>query len=241
MSSARAGDFRGTGIFKGSKGGRDAKCFLRGTRIATSKGHVPVEDIRCGDLVLTSRGDAVEVKWVGRQVLDLAQATAGPRAAVNPVWPVRIARYALDDCTPHADLFVSPGHALLLDGVLIPAGELINGVSITQVEPESGVAEYYNLLLDSHEVILAEGAAVETLLVNTAYELMAFDDATANPRADDQTLARMTPFAPALGYRGTAHVTALLRRAVSAVTDIRDPIQVAYDRIAARCLGKLAA
>jgi hypothetical protein len=240
MPSARAGDFRGIDIFKRSRGGRNPKCFLRGTRITTSNGQVAVEDIRRGDHVLTFRGDALEVKWVGRQSLDLTQAT-GLRVAVNPVWPVRIAQYALDDRTPHADLLVSPGHALFLDGVLIPAGELINGVSITQVAPESGVAEYYNLLLDSHEVILAEGAAVETLLINSTDELMGFNNAAVDPELDDQALAPMTPFAPVFGYRGTAHVTALLRRAVSPVTDIRDPAQVAYDRIAARCLRELAA
>jgi hypothetical protein len=240
MPVARAGDFRGTGIFKGPKGGGNAKCVLRGTRIATRQGLVPVEDIRPGDVVLTSRGEAVEVSWVGMQVLDPARA-AGSQAVVNLVWPVRIARHALDDFTPHADLFVSPGHALLLDGVLIPAGELINGVSITQVEPDSGVVEYYNLLLGSHEVILAEGALVETLLLNSADELTAFNNAATCPQTNDQALVPMTPFAPILCYRGTSHVTALLRRAVSAVTDVRDPVQVAYDRIAGRCLRKRAA
>jgi hypothetical protein len=97
------------------------------------------------------------------------------------------------------------------------------------------------ICFNSHEIIFAEGASVETLLANSADELIAFDNATAYPQANFETLARMTPFAPVLGYGGMAHATALLRRAASTVIDIRDPIQVAYDRIATRCLQKLAA
>jgi Hint domain len=62
-------------------------------------------------------------------------------------------------------LYVSPNHALLLDGVLIPAIYLVNGSSIVQAMPE-GVEEieYFHVELEIHEVIFAEGAAVETLL-----------------------------------------------------------------------------
>jgi hypothetical protein len=160
LTSARAGAFGGTNIFKDRNQGDHSNCFLRGTHIATSRGDLPVEDIAQGDLLRTSRGDAVEVKWVGRQIVDLTKGATRPRAAIHPTKPVKIARFAIDDCTPHADLYVSPAHSLLLEGVLIPAGELINGISITQAEPDSGVAEYYNLLLGRHEVIFAEGAAV---------------------------------------------------------------------------------
>ena len=45
----------------------------------------------------------------------------------------------------------------------------------------------------------------------------------------------MIPYAPVLGYSGPrTHLKALLRLGVSQVVDVRDPIQVAYDRIAAR-------
>jgi hypothetical protein len=45
----------------------------------------------------------------------------------------------------------------------------------------------------------------------------------------------MVPYAPVLGYWGArTHLKALLRLGVSQVIDVRDPIQVAYDRIAAR-------
>jgi hypothetical protein len=45
----------------------------------------------------------------------------------------------------------------------------------------------------------------------------------------------MTPYAPLVGYGGgRSDLKALLRLAVSPFVDVRDPIQVAYSRIAAR-------
>ena len=80
--------------------------------------------------------------------------------------PVRISRFALDERTPHRDLYLSPNHAIYIDGVLVPAKYLINGTSIVQAMPE-GVEEieYFHIELETHEVIFAEGVAAETLLV----------------------------------------------------------------------------
>ena len=45
----------------------------------------------------------------------------------------------------------------------------------------------------------------------------------------------MTPCAPRICYNGRrSELKALLRRAVSPVVDVRDPIQLLHDRIAAR-------
>ena len=52
---------------------------------------------------------------------------------------------------------------MLLDGVLVPARCLVNGVSITQ-EKGCERVDYIHVELDSHDVILAEGAASETFV-----------------------------------------------------------------------------
>jgi Hint domain len=208
-------------------------CFLRGTRILTPKGEAPVEEIAIGDGVVTERGQPLAVKWIGTRRFkfkNLAE-KKWPEAFL----PVRIARYALDGKTPRADLYVSPAHCLFIDGLLIPAGHLINHVSIVQAMPE-GVEEieYFHIELKTHEVIYAEGAAVETLLVTSDRE--DFDNFVEYQRLygkDEQP--PMRPYAPTARYDGgRSELRALLRRLASPVVDIRDPIQIAYDKIAAR-------
>jgi hypothetical protein len=47
--------------------------------------------------------------------------------------------------------------------MLVPAGALVNGVSIYRVTGRE-VVEYLHLELDRHDVVFAEGAAAETFL-----------------------------------------------------------------------------
>src|SRR5262245_59229188 len=137
-------------------------CYLRGTEILTTKAGLRVEDLKIGEKVLTVSGKSKPIKWISRQRFKKIAASVWPKS----VLPVRVSRFALDQQTPHRDLYVSPNHGLLLDGVLIPAIYLVNGTSIVQALPE-GVEEidYFHIELETHEIVFAEGAAAETLLV----------------------------------------------------------------------------
>ena len=64
---------------------------------------------------------------------------------------------------PTRDLLVSPDHCLFLDGVLVPAWLLVNGTSVVQ-EPGRAEIRYYHVELETHDVLLAEGAAAESWL-----------------------------------------------------------------------------
>ncbi|WP_204623614.1 Hint domain-containing protein [Crenalkalicoccus roseus] len=135
-------------------------CFLPGTGILTPKGEVPVETLRPGDLVLTAEGEALPVRWVGRQTVSTRFADP---LRVNPI---RIRAGALAENVPHRDLLVSPGHALCISGVLVQAGALVNGVSVLREAPPAEVFTYLHVELAEHRLLLANGAPAESFVDN---------------------------------------------------------------------------
>ena len=213
-------------------GGGGPNCFARGTLILTAHGEVPVENLANGALVMTTNG-ALPVKWVGRQTIRRNASTSWHPSVV----PIRVSRFAIDDQTPQRDLYLSQEHCLLIDGVLIPVKHLVNGRSIAFDDDAkmSETIEYFCVELDTHEVIFAEGTAVETF--RYAGGQIAWDNLD-----DYQDLYGsehvMSAFAPICRYNGVrAEVRGLLRLAASRFVDVRDPIQIAYDRIAARAMA----
>jgi hypothetical protein len=76
---------------------------------------------------------------------------------------VRIYAGALGGGLPRRDLLVSPDHAMFLDRVLVPARHLVNGTTIVRVAGLPRV-DYVHVELETHDVILAEGAPSETFL-----------------------------------------------------------------------------
>jgi autotransporter family porin len=143
-------------------------CYCPGTLITTDKGDVPVEALTIDDHVLTHAGELRPIKWIGRR-------SYGSRFVMGrkDILPVRIkagalGRDASGESLPRRDLWISPHHAMYLEGVLIEAKDLLNGVSIVQTEQveadQACEVTYIHIELDSHDVILAEGAWSETFL-----------------------------------------------------------------------------
>ena len=129
-------------------------CFCAGTLIATPNGEVPIEQLVVGDRVLTCNGAARPIVWIG-----VGNILATGRR--SPATPVIVRQGALADNTPNRDLRVTSGHALLLDGVLIPAEFLVNHRSILWDDRPQEVV-LYHLELASHDVLLANGAPAES-------------------------------------------------------------------------------
>jgi T5SS/PEP-CTERM-associated repeat protein len=133
-------------------------CFAAGTLIETRNGPRPVESLRESDQVRTLLGGgSMPVVWLGQRAVDCAR---HPRP--EKVWPVRVAVGAFGAGQPARALYLSPDHAVHVNDVLIPVRYLINGTSIRQEKRET--VTYYHVELDRHEVIVAEGLAVESYL-----------------------------------------------------------------------------
>jgi hypothetical protein len=142
-------------------GGRlalDVTCFVAGTRILTTRGDVPVQDLREGDLVVTHLGRPAPVVWIGRRRIDC-------RRHPNPelVRPIRVAAGAFGDRQPKRDLWLSPDHAVFTEERLIPARLLVNGMTIVQDDSFRSV-EYFHVELDAHSILIAEGLPSESYL-----------------------------------------------------------------------------
>lgn len=138
-------------------------CFVTGTLIATSRGEVPVEALQVGDFAVTTSGALRPITWIGhREIVSDAGSVSFNQQ------PVRVRAGAFGG-TPRRDLYLSPGHLVLVGagagnegGTLVPIMCLINGATIAR-EPRTSVT-YWHVELDAHDILLAEGLPAESYL-----------------------------------------------------------------------------
>ncbi len=128
---------------------RPVHCVLRGTTISTPSGYRPVQELQIGDEVHTLAGRKA-IKWIGYNKFTKEEG----RVWLDSVMPIRVARFAIDDHSPHSDLYLSPLHCIFFNEALIPVKYLINGTSVAQGAPSDiSAIEYYHIELDTHEVL----------------------------------------------------------------------------------------
>ena len=154
--------------------------------IRTPAGEQAVEMLRAGDSVVTLDGNAKPVKWIGHRSYE-----AEFGASEVFVRPVVFKAGSLGGGLPVRDLKVSPQHGMLIDGAMVPAAALVNGVSIVRDE-NPGDVSYFHIELEGHEAVFAEGAASETFVDHDSRAM--FDNAdeynliygTSAPRPTEQ-------------------------------------------------------
>lgn len=146
----------------------DVLCFAAGTAIATADGEVAVETLVAGDTVLGTDGQSHTIRAVQVQHMREIHLLRDTRRR-----PVRIAAGAFGGGLPVRDLLVSRQHRVLVasriarrlfgqDEVLVPA-ICLAGLPGIDVDREIDGVSYHHLILDTHQVVLANGAPAETL------------------------------------------------------------------------------
>ena len=124
----------------------------------TDAGELAVEALKIGDKVVTASGAERPIKWIGRR------SYAGRFIRARNIFCRSVSRPARwTEDVPRRDLWISPHHAMYLEGVLIEARFLINGASIVQAKTVEQV-EYFHIELETHDVVLAEGAPSESFV-----------------------------------------------------------------------------
>ena len=213
---------------------KTSPCLLKGTKISTPSGDRLVQELQIGDEVQTLAGRKT-IKWIGYNKFTKEEG----RAWQDSVMPIRVERFAIDDHTPQRDLYLSPYHCIFFNEALIPVMYLINEATIVQGAPsDMSAIEYYHIELDTHEVIYAEGALVESFDGSSRENFSNFVQYERLYGVERQS--EMTPPAPILRYRGRRQeLKGLVRSLISNVVDVRDPIQIAYDQLAKRAEAML--
>lgn len=141
-------------------------CYLKGAKILTENGYTNVEDLKVGDNIVT-KGSIINNKEVVfnsgviKPIKWISNFFAGRRDASD--LPICFKAGSLGDNLPINDLYVSPGHRVIIDGKMVIARDAVNGDSIVQSD-EVGTIEYFHFELDCHSVIVAEGVLSETFL-----------------------------------------------------------------------------
>jgi len=209
---------------QGGNGQGGSNCFLKGTNIKTADGERRIEDLAVGDLLPTVFGGLRPIQWIGRYPFRKSDPS---KPWAKDAVPVRIARSALAPDVPHADLYVTAAHCLLIDGALVPAEMLVNGATISRHEPEGDELEFFHLKLESHDVVYAEGAQSETL-VHVDESAVNFADYLRRYGAPAREDGRCAPLVP---IGGREELKSRFRSALSPWIDLRDQADVVRDRL----------
>ena len=139
-------------------------CFARDTYIFTNNGEVKIQDLQTGDMVKTLDNGFLPISWIGSRVV----------CAKHKLAPVVIEAGVFGNTR---ELRVSPCHRMLITGpkaqvlfgeneVLVAAKHLVgwDGVYVKSAEK----IEYFHLMFESHQIIVAEGAKTESFFPGDA-------------------------------------------------------------------------
>ncbi|MBW6397482.1 Hint domain-containing protein [Roseomonas sp. HJA6] len=136
--------------------------LFAGTQVLTRGGEVPVESLDAGQFVMSL---GVGAHW--RPVMRVAprhvdRATApGLGAGALTEAPILIRADALMKGSPIRDIRVAPGQGIWLEGRVVPACLLVNGLTILR-ERRDGPVVYHDLYMEEPALLIADGTLIES-------------------------------------------------------------------------------
>jgi len=185
-------------------------CFPAGTLMLTADGEKPIETLTTNDMMVTLDGSLKPMGFLGVQTVKPHPVTGHEDRNL----PILLKAGAFGPGAPAKDLVTSWWHGILLQGswieqwfgeprVIIPAGRLLNGTTISQLKTDETLT-YYNVVMSDHDVIFAHGAAVETFrpLNGNQKDLENYKDFAAFNLPQDELEALYEPFCRVLEQDG---------------------------------------
>ncbi|MBA4490615.1 Hint domain-containing protein [Paracoccus sp. S1E-3] len=143
-------------------------CFTPGTLIETASGHAPVEKLKVGSLINTLDRGVRPIRWIGSRDVTREELQWRPQLR-----PIRISQAALGRNQPWQDLVVSPQHRILVRSVVaermfgevevLVAAKHLLGCEGIEVAEDLKEVTYWHFMFDRHEIVLANGAATESM------------------------------------------------------------------------------
>ncbi|MCV2893623.1 Hint domain-containing protein [Lentibacter sp. XHP0401] len=143
-------------------------CFTAGTLMTTAAGEQPVETLRIGDNIPVARGGTQTIRWISTTRVSARDLARNPKLR-----PVRITAGSLGNGLPKRDLLVSRQHRMLVrsrvaERMFGAPEALVSAIKLTAlpgvyVDETVDSVHYVHILFDQHEIIMAEGAASESL------------------------------------------------------------------------------
>ena len=178
-------------------------CFAADTRLQTAQGQVPVSQLRAGDRVMALDGSVHCIQRTNARHISAIAMMRETRLA-----PVHIQAGALGHGLPTHDLRVSRQHRVLVASriakritghaaVLIPAVRLV-GLPGIDIDRSMTPISYYHVLLDHHDLLIANGAPAESLFLGAVtHQALAGEPNEVAPHADaGHALQNMPPAYP---------------------------------------------
>lgn len=150
-------------------------CFAGGTLLQATSGVTLVEDLVIGDALVTysQRSDASD-ETTSKILQIFKRKITGKLLRRHPeLLPVKIMAGALGSGLPKRDLCVSRQHRMLVQSKIAArmfgtSEVLISAIRLTAlpgvfIDERTLSVEYFHLLFDNHKILIAEGAASESL------------------------------------------------------------------------------